>query len=99
MGDAVQLLTLLIAVASFLLMVVATFRKQTPMVRLTACKTVKAICVAVGIIAILAGAGQLSGATPLFHWGGNVGMALNTAICLLALALCIGWLADIIEKQ
>lgn len=99
MGNIVGVLALLLSAASFVIMFITLFEKRQMCRRRIACRLIKTTSIVVGLIGFLAAAGQLFDAPKLHHWMGTVGMALNTALCLLLLSVCVGWLAHLVEQH
>ena len=99
MSNIVGLMALLLSAASFVVMFVTLFEKRDMSRRRVACRLIKIVSMAVGLVGFMAASGQILEAPKLYHWMGTVGMALNTALCLLLLAVCVGWIAHLIEQH
>lgn len=99
MNSVIGLLALLLSAASFVVMFVTLFEKKTICRKRITCRLIKVTSISVGMVGFLAAAGQLLDAEKLHHWTGSVGMALNTALCLVLLSICVGWLAHLVEQN
>lgn len=97
--NIIGILALFISAATFIVMFITLFEKRSMCRRRFACRLIKVVSIGVGIVGFMSAAGQIFESPRLHHWVGTVGMALNTALCVMLLSICVGWLAHLIEQH